>query len=602
MLLQIYNSSSLRVRLIGPDVCHASSRRRDARISCLGCKGDLTFAAVGDCVVECKRLHRRGVYTLEKGSGDSVREILVLGSMLVGRTQKDIVVWNIGEYGEPIHSMLIPIRDATFEPTCMAHPPTYVNKIIVGSSDGRMQLWNIVTGKLLYEFAAMSHCSIECLVPSSALDVIAVGLMDGSAVVKDIRRDVTMLELKNAAGAGAKADAYLTNSVNNIANRSLESSCSCIAFDSGSLMATAGTAGVISVWNLETQTIHAIIRDAHDGPVSHMEFLAGQPILVTTSIDNSIKQWIFDGTDGQPRLLRFRNGHSSPPTIVRHYADSTRLLSGGQDRAFRYFSTIQDSQNRELSQGHLKKRAKRLKIAEEELKLTRIVSLDACDVREKDWSNVITAHDNDVAAYVWRIQKFAQGEFALVPPQKDIDAAIEPVTCVCLSKCGNFGFVGSQAGRIDRYNMQSGLHRGKYSMLDADHAHTGAVTGLATDGCNRYLVSGGLDDKVKCWNLKSRKLEGEIDLGSKVSMISFHPTTCLVAVACDDGTIRLCDVEARTIVRRFRGHQDRITDLQFSQDCRWLLSSSMDSTLRVWDVPGMYYIIIEGNDGLSRSS
>ena len=120
MLLQIYNSSSLRVRLIGPDVCHASSRRRDARISSLGCKGDLTFAAVGDCVVECKRLHRRGVYTLEKGSGDSVREILVLGSMLVGRTQKDIVVWNIGEYGEPIHSMLIPIRDATFEPTCMA--------------------------------------------------------------------------------------------------------------------------------------------------------------------------------------------------------------------------------------------------------------------------------------------------------------------------------------------------------------------------------------------------------------------------------------------------------------------------------------------------
>ena len=44
--------------------------------------------------------------------------------------------------------------------------------------------------------------------------------------------------------------------------------------------------------------------------------------------------------------------------------------------------------------------------------------------------------------------------------------------------------------------------------------------------------------------------------------------------------------QAMRVVRRFRGHTDRITDLQLSDDCRWLLSSSMDNTLRVWDVPG----------------
>lgn len=585
------------MRLLGPDVCRGFSGKRvggeDVRISSLGCKGDLTFAAVGDSVVECKRIHRRGVYTLGKSItggdyGGGIKELMVLGTLLIGRTANDIVMWNIGEYGDPIRSLMIPVRDGTFRPTCMAHPPTYVNKILVGSSDGRMQLWNIVTGKLLYEFSSLSQSSIECLVPSSGLDIVGVGMADGRAILKDVRRDVTMLELQNAAGAGAKADVYLTNSMNNISNMFVESSCSCIAFDSGSMMATGGTAGVISVWNLETQTVHAIIRDAHDGPVSHLEFLVGQPILISTSADNSIKEWVLDGTDGQPRLLRFRNGHSAPPTIVRHYADSTRLLSGGQDRAFRYFSTIQDGQNREMSQGHIKRRAKKLKITEEELKLPRIISLDACDVRERDWSNVITAHENDVAAYVWRIQKFAQGEFALVPPKVDNDQTIAPVSCVCLSKCGNFGFVGSNAGRIDRYNMQSGLHRGVYCIPENTFAHDGAITGLATDGCNRYLVSGGLDCMVRCWDLKTRKLEGDIDLGSKISILSFHPTTYLVAIACDDGIIRLCDVEARTIVRRFKGHTDRITDLQFSQDCRWLLSSSMDSTLRIWDVPGRF--------------
>ena len=40
-----------------------------------------------------------------------------------------------------------------------------------------------------------------------------------------------------------------------------------------------------------------------------------------------------------------------------------------------------------------------------------------------------------------------------------------------------------------------------------------------------------------------------------------------------------------TVVRHFRGHSDRITDLQVSQDCRWLISAAMDGTVRVWDIP-----------------
>lgn len=599
--MQIYNAQSLRLRLIGPDVTRGLPRAPTAgiaprggpedepHISALAVKGDLTFAAVGAHVVECKRVHRTGVYSVGAGglggtSGGLITQLMVLGSLLVGLSPHGVHVWNIGSYGAPEREMLARVGDPSFQPSCMAHPQTYLNKVVVGSSDGRMKLVNIVTGKTIYEFASLGS-SVETIVPSPALDVLAVGLLDGRVLLRDVRQDSTLLELSNASGAGAKAESFLSRSLDEMRFRSMESSCSAVAFDGGKLMATGGTAGVISVWNLETQTVHAIIRDAHDGPLSHMEFLAGQPVLVSTADDNSIKEWIFDGTDGQPRLLRFRNGHSAPPTIVRHYSDSTRLLSGGQDRAFRYFSTVQDAQSREMSQGHVTHRAKKLKISDEELKLSRIIALDACDVRERDWSNVITAHENDPVAYVWRIQRFAQGEFALTPPKIEDDELL-PVSSVCLSQCGNFGFVGTEKGRIDRYNMQSGLHRGSYTTPEGFSAHCGAVTGLAADACNKNLVSGGLDGSLKFWDLKTRKMRGEMDLGSKIGCIAFHPTTSLVAIACDDGVIRLCDIEAQTIVRRFKGHTDRITDLQFSADCRWLLSSSMDGTLRIWDVPG----------------
>lgn len=58
----------------------------------------------------------------------------------------------------------------------------------------------------------------------------------------------------------------------------------------------------------------------------------------------------------------------------------------------------------------------------------------------------------------------------------------------------------------------------------------------------------------------------------------------LLAIIVDDFTIQLFDVVALRLVRKFEGHTDRITDLSFSEDGKWLVSSSMDGSLRIWDV------------------
>lgn len=90
-------------------------------------------------------------------------------------------------------------------------------------------------------------------------------------------------------------------------------------------------------------------------------------------------------------------------------------------------------------------------------------------LRERDWCNVITAHEGDSAAYTWRLSKMTLGEHVLIPRRRHEkksprgDAVPDaPVTAVAVSRCGNFGLVGTAAGRLDRYNMQSGLHRGAY--------------------------------------------------------------------------------------------------------------------------------------------
>ena len=94
-------------------------------------------------------------------------------------------------------------------------------------------------------------------------------------------------------------------------------------------------------------------------------------------------------------------------------------------------------------------------------------------VREKDWCNVITAHHGDSAAYTWRLQNFTLGEHVLKPPKSKKRKADKypepeeqsqaPVTAVGMSQCGNYGLVGRASGAVDRYNMQSGIHRGSYT-------------------------------------------------------------------------------------------------------------------------------------------
>lgn len=96
------------------------------------------------------------------------------------------------------------------------------------------------------------------------------------------------------------------------------------------LMAAGGTAGVITIWNLEEKRLQTIIRDAHDAPLLSLHFFAGEPRLMSSAADNSVKQWLFDAPDGSGRLLRFRSGHSKPPAVVRYYGDGTRLLSAGK--------------------------------------------------------------------------------------------------------------------------------------------------------------------------------------------------------------------------------------------------------------------------------
>jgi len=49
---------------------------------------------------------------------------------------------------------------------------------------------------------------------------------------------------------------------------------------------------------------------------------------------------------------------------------------------------------------------------------------------------------------------------------------------------------------VDKFNVQSGLHRGTF----AKQAHAAAVRGVACDALNRIVATAGHDGMVKTWD------------------------------------------------------------------------------------------------------
>ncbi|XP_068326063.1 U3 small nucleolar RNA-associated protein 21 homolog [Pyrus communis] len=548
---QIYNCAKLSLVLVGPQL--------PKKIRALACYRDYTFAAYGNEIAVFKRAHQVATWCSHSAK---VNSLLLFGEHILSvDVEGHLFIWafkGIDENHTPIGHVML---DNNFCRSCIMHPDTYLNKIIIGSQEGSLQLWNISAKKKLYEFKGWNSSICSC-VSSPALDVIAVGCADGNVHVHNIRYDEELVTFSHSTRGAVTALSFST--------------------DGQPLLASGGSSGVISIWNLEKRRLQSVIRDAHDGSVLSLHFLVNEPVLMSSSSDNSIKMWIFDTTDGDPRLLRFRSGHSAPPQCIRFYANGRHILSAGQDRAFRLFSVIQDQQSRELSQRHISKRAKKLKMKEEEIKLKPVIAFDCAEIRERDWCNVVTCHMDTAQAYVWRLQNFVLGEHILKPRPENPT----PVKACAISACGNFAILGTADGWVERFNLQSGISRGSY--MDTSErrsfAHDGEVVGIACDSTNTVMISAGYHGDIKVWNFKGRDVKSRWEVGCSVVKIVYNRLNGLLAVVADDLIIRLYDVVASRMVRKFEGHMDRITDMCFSEDGKWLLSSSMDGSLRVWDV------------------
>lgn len=264
----------------------------------------------------------------------------------------------------------------SFEITKMCQPPTYLNKILLGSRQGPIRLFNVKTNKMIFEFAGWNS-AISAMEPSTAaLDVVAFGLADGRIHLHNIKVNETLFSFRQDFGE-----------VTAISFRS----------DGPQQMLSATPQGHVIVWNLEDQKLVIQMENLHKSAVCGLAAIANEPVFVTNGADNSLRTWIFDRSDGGARQLCAREGHAAPPLVAR-FVDrfGEIVISAGMDSTVKIFSTIKPTKYQNFGTAGLmsRKQAKRRGRDPEAVKYPPIIQLATDLTRESGWDNVVACHQD----------------------------------------------------------------------------------------------------------------------------------------------------------------------------------------------------------------
>ncbi|KIW17197.1 hypothetical protein PV08_04388 [Exophiala spinifera] len=596
----------------------------------------------------------RGVWVVKRGQvvgelevdntyTQEIERILVFGSWIVGCGKQAIEVWKSDTYEH--YTTILPSTPAAASNSKEVFSgqictlPTILNKVFVGRKDGYIEVYNVSTGRLVHTILAPSaNCgSVTALSPALALCLLAVAYADGSLIIFDVESDEKVLELHQKD---------TKKPITSISFRSDGMGAGDDGRKSGSMATSSIGSGDITLWDLNRGgKIVGVLRGAHETSslgqatgVNKVEFLPGQPVLISSGLDNSLRSWVFDENpfSPTPRLLHSRSGHSAPVTRLRFLPTASDgsdaagkwLLSAGSDRSLWGFSLRRDGQSTELSQGAVKHKARKTGLLTddgpgvEQFKASPIIDM-ACSLNRDGgmgavggqvwanaktsnaevtsstgWESVVTAHLNDRFARTWSWGRKKAGRWAFETGDH------KPVTSVTITTCGTFAVIGSAGGSLDMYNLQSGVHRQRYpprltpsqvkllqqqaqseQILTIPQGHRDAVTGIVVDSLNRTMVSTSLDGSVIFWDFSTgRLLERRADAQAVPTAIRYNPSSGLLALSCDDLCIRIIDIESRKIVRELWGCVGQIYDYCFSHDGRWVVSCSMDSIIRVFDL------------------
>ena len=120
--------------------------------------------------------------------------------------------------------------------------------------------------------------------------------------------------------------------------------------------------------------------------------------------------------------------------------------------------------------------------------------------------------------------------------------------------------------------------------------HSDYVKCLASPGQHSsWVASGGLDHKIKIWDLNGGGEKLHIDIGeheasAKGSVYALSVCGSIMASGGPESIVRLWDPKSGKRITNFVGHTDNVRDILINEDGDIVMTASSDQTVKVWSI------------------
>ena len=149
--------------------------------------------------------------------------------------------------------------------------------------------------------------------------------------------------------------------------------------------------------------------------------------------------------------------------------------------------------------------------------MLKIFNLKA-SARKDDFDSIVTVHQDSIQICSWNFEKQRFSKFNYTDKRIPANST---ATCIKISPCGHFVYIGYSSGHIAKYNLESGHFRGLFGGKTAAHKET--VTSIDCDTYSRLFFSSSADKTVAFWNSDTFECISRLNISVRPEKLRFCP-------------------------------------------------------------------------------
>lgn len=515
---------------------------------------------------------------IQKGHGEAIKSALNSSDdkyLITSSRDKTIKIWDASS-GLEIRSLIG--HDHTVNGFSI-----YQNKVASSSADGTVGVWNLESGKLLWQSKKFREY-VTSVAFSSDGRLLAVGSYADSVTIFNTLDFSVQKKIKVNADRGVGYGISVTFSPDNKYLVTGEDNRTARVYTTGD-------------WELKYEFKP---EKGYCGGCGTLTDIYGDQLV---KLSNGTTLTIYNLQSGKKTFEG--NKEFRDIKAVQFQPNGDHFLAATEDSVFLFKNTTGELANKwaievEINDASFHPKENWIITAVD--KVVIVTDFDGAEIRRYDGilNRSSTGLDYDLGSY-WEhyIAKWVKYKSARKLDEKDL----------FIGKTGNkarkwnvrnasisMEYLGHEKGilcfeRIDEHTIATGAGDGKIiiweestgKLLRKISAHREPIFDIELSHNGKLLASSAWDGVISLWNTETWERYNYIyNEGSSTYTLAFTENDAYLVVGLLDKTLKLWEVETRRFVKEFVGHTDNVTSIKIQEN--EILTSGWDGKIILWDL------------------